>query len=188
MRLSEVSPNTIEGSFSDDLVLSKIWLIRELSSLRDSYGTIYVLGSWFGNLALLMVSKELRFDRIINVDLDGKAIADGKRIIGKLGLDDQISSINADVNHISYTDLGEDGLVVNTSCNNIEDLGWFGNIPKGAMVALQSRNNDPGAVNQHRSISDFTESYKLSTVLFKGEISLEEDGSSYDRFMLIGIV
>lgn len=188
VRLSEVSPNTIEGSFTDDLVISKIWLIRELASLSDSYGTIYVLGSWFGNLAMLMVARDLRFKRIINVDTDGKALSDGARIISRLGLDDRISSIKADANTLSYDGLGANGLVINTSCNNIKGDDWFLNIPTGTMVALQGRDNDPGSPNLFNDMDAFIETYPLRETLFSGKLRLRDPETSYIRFMLIGMV
>jgi len=57
MLMNEVSPDTIEGSFSNDLVLSKLWLIRELKRMQPTFGTIYILGSWYGNLSLLMLTR-----------------------------------------------------------------------------------------------------------------------------------
>ena len=187
MRINEVSPNTLAGSFSDDLVISKIWLIKELASLKDSYDTIYVLGSWFGNLAMLMVARDLGFDRIINVDLDADALASSQAIIEKLGLDDRISNLLADANELDYGDLGDDGLIVNTSCNNIQGSDWFDNIPTGTMVALQGRNNDPGAKVKQQQAADLSSTYPLSQILFEGEIGLEDDDGTYRRFMLIGI-
>lgn len=187
MKIDEVSPNTLAGSFSDDLVISKIWLIKKLSSLKPSYGTIYVLGSWFGNLALLMVQRDLDFDRIINVDLDRSALSTSRDIIAKLGLEDRIIDVEVDANTLAYSELGEDGLVVNTSCNNMENQGWYQNIPIGTMVALQGRDNDPGAKIKHDGIDDLRSLYPLTEILFEGEISLEDDDGKYRRFMLIGI-
>lgn len=188
MRLSEVSPDTVEGSFSDDLILSKLWLIKKLSELRSNFGTIYVLGSWFGNLAMLMAAKELRFDRIINVDLDEKALANSERIIKKLGLSDRVINFNADANDLDYHDLGTNGLIVNTSCNNINGMEWFQRMPPGTMVALQGRNEDPGAVNKDRTLDEFMERYPMERVMFSGKITLRDDNTKYDRFMVIGKV
>lgn len=186
MRISEVSPNTLAGSFSDDLVISKIWLIKHLNRIRSEYSTIYVLGSWFGNLALLMAARDLRFDRIVNIDLDADAVSIGDELIEKMGLSGKIESIRMDANHLSYEDLDDRGLVVNTSCNNIDGNAWFDNIPSGVLVALQGRNNDPGARIKQNSISDLSSTYPMQKVMFSGQITLEDRDGSYDRYMIIG--
>ncbi len=186
MRISEVSPNTLEGSFSDDLVLGKLWLIRKLSNLGKDFGTVYVLGSWFGNLGLLMATKELPFKEIVNVDLDGKALDVSDRLVNKLGLQGKISGLHADANHIKYDGLGRDGLVINTSCNNMSARDWADNIPGGVMVALQGRNNDPGAVSKHRQAVDLLDQCRLNMILFIGNIRLRDQDGEYDRYMVIG--
>lgn len=188
MLIREVSPNTLEGSFSDDLVLGKIWLIRKLSKISKDFGTIYILGSWYGNLSLLMINENLRFDRIVNIDIDNRALHGGARMARRLGLADRITSMCKDANELDYRHLGKNGLVINTSCNNIEGLDWFKNIPPGTMTALQSRDCDPGAVNNHNSLADFESSYPLPEMLFKGTLPMMDDDSRYDRFMLIGRV
>lgn len=186
MKLSEVSPNTLNGSFSKDLVLSKIWLIKELSYLQDTYSTIYVLGSWFGNLAMLMAARDLNFDRIINIDLDGDALAASNNIIKKLDLDDRVFNHKANVNEVIYSGLDASGLVVNTSCNNISGSIWFDNIPPGTMVALQGRNHDPGAIISFDDLSDLIDRYPMSQCLFKGRLTLKDKDSTYCRYMVIG--
>lgn len=187
MRISEVSPDTIKGSFSDDLVLSKLWLIRELSGLQREFGTIYVLGSWFGNLAMLMAAKDLVFKRIINVDTNEKALADSGHMLSKLGLDDRVVGAKVDANNLSYSDLDGDGLVVNTSCNNIKGNDWFNNIPKGTMVAMQGRDTDLGSPNIFDDIDSFVESYPLGKMLFSGKLRLKDPETNYRRFMVIGM-
>lgn len=187
MRISEVSPNTVEGSFSDDLVISKLWLIKELSGLQSEFGTIYVLGSWFGNLAMLMVARDLEFEQIINVDTDEKALTDSGRILSKLGLDDRVTTAKADANDLSYSDLDDNGLVVNTSCNNIKGRDWFDNIPKGTMVALQGRDTDPGSPNLFDDVESFSGAYPLEKTLFTGTLRLRDPETAYHRFMVIGI-
>ena len=185
MRISEVSPNTVEGSWSRDLVLSKLWLIRKLGSIKPNFGTIYILGSWYGNLSLLMLDRNLEFDRIINVDVDEAALHQGDIITGKLR-DHRIVAMCKDANDLDYRQLGNNGLVINTSCNNIPNNGWFENIPKGAMVALQGRDNDPGSVNHHDDLEGFVDSYPLSSTTYSGRITLDDPETSYDRYMIIG--
>lgn len=186
MRISEVSPNTLEGSWSRDLMLSKLWLIRKMRSIKPSFGTIYILGSWYGNLSLLMLDRNLEFDRIINVDVDEAALSKGDGIMGKLHNHDRIESMCKDANDLDYRQLGKHGLVINTSCNNIPNKGWFDSIPKGTMVALQGRDNDPGSVNHYDDLDGFVDSYPLSSTTYSGRITLDDPETSYDRYMIIG--
>lgn len=187
MRISEVSPNTIEGSFTKDLVISKLWLIRELKNIQPTFGTIYILGSWYGNLSLLMLDSNLGFDRAINVDTDERVLRDGDRMAEKLGISDRITSMCKDANLLDYRRIGEDGLVINTSCNNINGMDWFRNIPQGTMVALQGRDNDPGSPNLFNDMGSFVKTYPLGETLFSGEIRLKDPETNYRRFMVIGM-
>lgn len=187
MRINEVSPNTLHGSFSRDLIISKLWLIHRLKEIRNRFGTIYILGSWYGNLSLMIMHKNLRFDKIINVDVDQEALLGGRELADDLGLSGRIESMCKDANQLDYRQLGKDGLVINTSCNNIKGMDWFKNIPRGTMVALQGRDNDPGSINQLNDQKSFINAYPLAETLFSGEIQLDDPETAYRRYMLIGI-
>jgi len=187
MLIKEVSPDTIEGSWSNDLVISKLWLIRRLKKLQPKYGVIYILGSWYGNLSLLMLQKNLQFNHIINVDVDNNALRKSDEMSRMLGMSDTVTTMHKDANTLDYRQLDTDGLVINTSVNNIENRGWFENIPSGSMVALQSRDNDPNAINKYSSLDEFVNAYPMSKVLFKGTMKLTDPETKYNRYMLIGI-
>lgn len=186
MRVGEISPNTVKGSFSDDLIISKLWLIHHLRDIKNDFSTIYILGSWFGNLGLLMTAKHIKFDKIINVEVDKNVLNIGRELSDKLGISNKIERMLKDANSLDYRQLDNNSVVINTSCNNIENEGWFDNIPKGTLVVLQGRNNDPGAVNQHETLEQFMQEYPLSEILYKGKVELEDPEVRYDRFMLIG--
>ena len=59
--LDESSGYSLEGSFTRDLVFSKYWLMRELAKIQRRASTMYILGSWYGNLALFLT----RYHRLI---------------------------------------------------------------------------------------------------------------------------
>ena len=187
MRISEVSPNTVEGSFSKDLIISKLWLIRELKKIQPTFVTIYILGSWYGNLSLLMIDDNLGFDRIINIDTDESVLRQSDDMAEKLGISDRITSMCKDANLLDYRHLGGNGLVINTSCNNIKGNDWFNNIPKGTMVALQGRDTDPGSPNIFDDIDSFVKAYPLGKMLFSGKLRLKDPETNYRRFMVIGM-
>ena len=52
--ITESSGYSLAGSFTRDLVASKVWLLDELARIAPQVGTIYVLGSWYGNLGVLL--------------------------------------------------------------------------------------------------------------------------------------
>jgi hypothetical protein len=174
MRLVEFSPNTLEGSFTKDLIISKNWLISEVAKIHDKFNTIYILGSWYGNLSLLLIHKHIKFKKIINVDIDKKALMTGQALSKKLGMDDKIEPMVKDANELDYRQAVPPSLVINTSCNDMENQGWFDNIPRGTLVALQTRDSD-------------LDEYELSNTLYLGKKTLKDPETEYTRVMKIGI-
>ena len=80
MDLNEASPNTLAGSFSPDLIASKLWLLRRLAPLCND-GRIVIIGSWNGNLAKIAQDTDmLPMDRVVNIDLDPAAVNHGKKL------------------------------------------------------------------------------------------------------------
>jgi hypothetical protein len=58
--LFESSGYSLEGSYTPDLVFSKLWLARELKQILkqqgiDSIPVAYILGSWYSNLSTIYV-------------------------------------------------------------------------------------------------------------------------------------
>jgi len=187
MKINEVSPNTLEGSFTRDLVFSKLWLIKEITKISDRFDVIYILGSWYGNLSIMLISKHWDFNKIINVETDPRVLRDGKRFAKKLGLHDRIVDMLKDANDLDYRQVTKKSLIINTSTTNMKNDGWFDAIPKNTLVALQGRNNDLGAVNQYDSLEQFRRDYPLRELMFEGTITLEDPETEYDRYMIIGL-
>jgi hypothetical protein len=177
MRLYEFSPNTFAGSFHKGLVFNKLWLIRELEGIKDQFSVIYVLGSWYGNMSVLLSKSNIKFDHIVNVDKDAKAVKKGHEIAQKMGIDKKIQTMAKDANTLDYRRLDEDALVINASCHDMANQGWFDNIPKGTMVALQSRTD----------VDDDLSDYKLSKTLYQGTIDLEDPETEYTSLLKIGV-
>ena len=143
----ESSAPTVRGSFTPDLVASKTWIIDQLSGLAPRLGTVYVLGSWFGNLGVLMhLDPRVQYDRLINVDHDRKWQAVSRRIATRMGFDDHMQYMVTDVNDLDYRQAKNPSVVINTSINNIQGQQWFDRIPSGTVVALQGRDHP----NMHR--------------------------------------
>jgi hypothetical protein len=177
MKLLEFSPSTLQGSFESGLILNKLWLIHELKKIQDQFSTIYVLGSWYGNMSILLNRSGIEYDHIVNVDRDPRVVRGAQRIARILDIDDRIEPMIKDANELDYRQLYEDGLVINTSCHDMENRGWFDHIPAGVLVALQSRDD----VNH-----DLGE-YDLSQTLYQGSRSARDPETRYASVLRIGV-
>lgn len=186
MRFDEVSPHTFQGSLSKDLLLSKTWLLSILSQISKDYSVVYILGSWYGQLSLMLISDHFKTKKIVNVDIDRKALASGQKMARAIRVDDKIVLMNRDANSLDFRQLDKEGLVINTSCNDIDNNGWFENIPKGTLVVLQGRNNAP-STNQYNSLEEFSSEYPLSKVLYQDQLELKDPETKYQRYMIIGL-
>ena len=183
-KLAESSGYTLAGSFTRDLIASKVWLLNELARIAPQVGTIYVLGSWYGNLGVLLeLDPVVRYKKLINVETDKKFLQVSRRIHKHLGIDNTEYMLT-DANDLDYRQLGPDGVVINTSLTDMPGQAWFDNIPNGTLVAMQSRDHDPG--NAADSTQDITDRFPLSEILYDGELKLHDPETRYTRYMVIG--
>jgi hypothetical protein len=188
-RLAEVAPNTLAGSDSPNLNLERFWAVVELAKIKDQFDTIYILGSWYSNVALMlfMLKRYITFDQIINDEINAKSLRAGQEKLQRLGLADRTQPMLKDANRLNYSQLGPDGLVINLSCHNIPGLEWLDHTPAGTMVVLQSRSQDPGAVNQYKNFAQFDRASPLSQTLYQDRLSLNDPDGAYEQYMKIGI-
>ena len=177
MRLLEFSPLTLQGSFESGLIMNKLWLIHELKKIQDQFSTIYILGSWYGNMSILLAKNNIQYDHIVNVDKDASVVRKAQRIARMLNIDDRIEPMIKDANRLDYRQLDKDGLVINTSCHDMENRGWFDHIPAGVMVALQSRDDVDHDLSE----------YDLSRTLYQGSRSARDPETDYTSVLRIGV-
>jgi hypothetical protein len=177
MRLLEFSPSTLQGSFESGLILNKLWLLHELRKIQDQFSTIYILGSWYGNMSILLNRGGIQYDHIVNVDRDASVVRKAHRMAQILKIDDRIEPMIKDANRLDYRQLDEDGLVINTSCHDMENRGWFDHIPAGVLVALQSRDD----------VDDDLSAYDLSRTLYQGSRSARDPETDYKSLLRIGV-
>ena len=177
MKLLEFSPSTLQGSFESGLILNKLWLIHELKKIQDQFSTIYILGSWYGNMSILLNRSGIQYDHIVNVDKDAGVVRKAQRIARILNIDDRIEPMIKDANRLDYRQLDPDGLVINTSCHDMANQGWFDHIPAGVMVALQSRDD----------VDHDLDAYDLSRTLYQGSRSARDPETDYTSVLRIGV-
>ena len=182
--LDESSGYSLKGSFTHDLTTSKVWLLQELARIKPSISTVYILGSWYGNLALYIhLTDLLRAKKIINVETDQGMLDQSERMLDHIGARN-VEYMYKDANDLDYRQLGMDGAVINTSLTDMDGRDWFRNIPDGTLIAMQARDHDPGY--QFHSTDDILEKFPLSQVLYQGSMKLKDPETHYRRFMVIG--
>jgi hypothetical protein len=185
--LQEVDPNTIEGGFSKNLVQCRSYLLEMLKHYKTDFDTIYILGSWYGNLSLMFATdSDFTFDKIVNVETNIKCLLTGQKIADKLGYTN-IEPMRKDANELDYRQLGKNGLVINYSPHNIIGSDWFNNIPDETMVVIQGRNNDNGSVKKYNSLDNMRSNFRFAQLLYSGERTFTDPETKYNCYLLIGI-
>ena len=187
--LTESSGYTLAGSYTPDLVFSKLWLTRELERVLDTQGidsvsVAYILGSWYSNLSTILRKSNTPIQHIVDVERNKQWLKTGQQIQQHMNIDN-VEYMAADANNLDYRQLQDPGVVINTGTNDIADLGWFDNIPSGTIVVLQGR--DQVKNNGVASPDELLEQFPLETVLYQGTMDLEDPETEYRRSMAIGI-
>lgn len=183
-QVTESSGYSLAGSFTPDLTRSKVWLMRELARVTPQVGTVYILGSWFGNLSLYMsLMPMFEHGQMINVETDRKMLRQSQRMLDHIGVHD-VEHMYRDANDLDYRRLDDDGVVINCSLTDMKGRAWFDNIPRGTLVVMQARDHDPGY--QFNDTQDILAKFPLRKVLYQGKMSLEDPETPYTRFMVIG--
>ena len=188
----ESSGPSLEGSYTPDLVFSKLWLARELRNVLqqqgiDSVPVAYILGSWYSNLSTILRRTGVPIEKIVDVEQRGEWLEIGQQLQQSMNIQG-VEHMQANANEVDYRQLQTPGLVINTSTNDISDHGWFDHIPAGTIVVLQGRDSVPeGAEHTYNSPEDLLQMYPLETVLYSGTWDLTDPETPYQRSMVIGV-
>lgn len=183
--LTETSGTSLSGSFTRDLIHSKVWLLTQLSQISPSYQNAYILGSWYNNLAVINhLGGILNMGKYINVELDKAVSQAGERILDYLEVPHH-ECMAVDGNSLDYRQLTPESLVINTSLNDIQGLGWWDNIPSGTLVALQCRDHNPEPM-PYESLPDILGDHEFAEIIFQGSLRLQDPETKYTRSMLMG--
>ena len=176
----------IATAFNRKQVACKMWARdRLLESIGGHFGTIWILGGWYGVLAAMLFD-DPRFDiaAIESIDIDPGVAAVARTLNGDMG--GRFQALTLDMYALDYAAHRPD-LVINTSCEHIADLrGWLDLLPRATPVLLQSNDyfSEPSHINCMPSLAVFAAVAGLSELQFSGELQQE----NYKRFMLIGRV
>lgn len=183
--LDETSPDTLEGSFTDDLMQSKTWLCKKL---KEGLGgkcarTIYLLGSWYGNLALLLQKEGIIFDEIVLVENDEEKLRASQKLLKPFFKPGKLIFLNTDARDMIYD---KPGIIINTSVNDMKP-SWYDIVPDGYRVIVQGRDQASGAVNKIVDMKQFDDMFAMSKVNYLGKRDFEDPETRYTRYMKIGV-
>jgi hypothetical protein len=123
------------------------------------------------------------YTNIINVEKNQEMLDQSKRMLDRVGAE-HVEYMCKDANDLNYHQLGDNGLIINCSLNDMPGTDWFKNIPKNTLVVMQAR--DHTSENQFKSPSDIVEKFPLDQLLYSGTKHLQDPETHYNRFMVIG--
>lgn len=182
--IDEASPNTLEGSFTPDLVESKVWLSNMLAKglKGKNAGTIYVLGSWYGNIGIFLKQADIKFDKLVLVEPNKEWLMQSKKLLDTVDLKGKLVFLNQKAEDVVYDDAD---VVINTSCNETGPV-FLTKVPDKTLCLLQARNNVGEVAINTDSLKEFDELFNLSKVYYTGEKTLNDPETEYTRYMKIG--
>jgi hypothetical protein len=182
--VTEASPNTLEGSFTPDLVESKTWLAEMLAKglKGKNAGTIYVLGSWYGNMGIFLQQAGVQFDKLVLVEPDEEALMRSKDLLQQIGDEGKLILIHQKAEDVVYE---KPGVVINTSCNETGPV-FLTKLPDNMLCLLQARNNNENTLFPTEDEEDFIDYFPLEKVYYTGKKQLEDPEINYVRYMKIG--
>ena len=182
--VTEASPNTLEGSFTPDLVESKTWLAEMLAKglKGKNAGTIYVLGSWYGNMGIFLQQAGIKFDKLVLIEPDEDALMRSKDLLQQIGDEGKLILIHQKAEDAVYE---KPGVVINTSCNETGPV-FLTKLPDNMLCLLQARNNNENTLFPTEDEEDFIDYFPLETVYYTGKKQLEDPEINYVRYMKIG--
>lgn len=190
--IKETPERTLDilDSFSDNQFTSKKPLLDSLESngIIEEDSIVLILGSWYGSILIEHLAPRVK--KIIAIDKDDDTVKIGKEFFKHYS---NIVWITADVcNDIERTFYEEATLLINTSCEHMEDMKkwdkWktmkrdFNKNP--LYLALQSNNmfDIETHINCVNNINEFKD--QLPFAFWIQEESIEDTRGT--RFMLIG--
>jgi hypothetical protein len=147
-----------------------------------------VLGAWHGVLgAMLLAEPRLAISEVVSLDVDPDCAPIAETLNHRHVASGRFRAVTADMTSLDFDHApgGRPGLVINTSCEHLDDVpGWVASLPAGLPVLLQS--NDYFREPDHRSCVPSLEAFGaqagLAELLFAGALP----SRNYTRFMLIG--
>jgi hypothetical protein len=171
----DISLNEIRDAFRIKQMQSKAWLINQIQQQGINKDCkILVIGSWLGFTSWCLY--KLGFKNITEIDPDIRLENFAKHLNR---FNKHFTHLTDDVNNI---DTSKFDVVINTSCEHIDNNKWFLSLNNQSLVFLHS-NNLPGYdhTNNCVDVDDMIKKYPL-TLKYSGSLNFND----WQRFMLVG--
>ena len=175
-------------SFWKGQLESKEWLIAKLQKFIPTDKTkidVVIHGGWNGVLASLLYNSGMPINLVTSIDMDENCEEVANMINKRYEIKDLFRAVTSDMCFYEYKTIPD--IVINTSTEHLtrdKYKQWLEKIPNGCMIVLQNNNyyEIPEHVNCYKTVDDFAEQCKLTTILMKDTLELP----SYNRFLIIG--
>jgi hypothetical protein len=170
---SSVNLEEIRDAFRLKQIQSKSWLIENTKDF-DKNKSVLVIGSWLGFTSLCL--HHAGFKKITETDPDVRLMPVATHLNRFCK---NFQHLSEDINNIEISNYE---IIINTSCEHIQDNSWFEKIRPGTKLILHS-NNLIGYdhVNICEDVEEMIKKYPMK-LSYSGCLDLK----SYKRFMLIG--
>lgn len=178
-----------KDAFSNGQIDSKLWLCNELEQLFDTIDTVWIYGGWYGLTSLLLRTRDkIKIKKIYSFDIDPEVEKIADTINENWVIKDwQFKAFTKDCNSLQPTEQTPD-LIINTSTEHFESMEWWENIPKGKVVALQGNNmQHTDHVIHFSSLKSFINQFKVSKILYQGQLDFSYPTWKFTRYMLIAV-
>ena len=185
-------------SFSHGLVSSKLWLCEKLEKVIDNENivnpSLHMLASWDNLLTFMLLTRRPKFYGVVNAyDMDSKSTTNANKICDYWKFEyPKVYNHTQDINTLSFSNTGIESIFINTSVDQIDNTTWYDIIPKDRLVCLQTTNVPTTTTEWHikqsyNILTDFTETYKVSRLLYCDSIDINYGHLKFKRHMMIGI-
>ncbi len=173
---------TICDSFSNNQVLAKKTLIKNLDQYITEDSNVAILGSWYASILLPLLHDKV--NEIWPIDIDEQAIKIGKNMFFP-----NLENVKWAVGDVFEKSIAKDyekiNVIINTSCEHMSPMKEWKYWWPGMIFALQSNNmfGIEGHINCVNSIDEFEDQLPEGVkVVFREEIK-DTRGT---RYMLVG--
>lgn len=196
----------LNDAFSRSQIKSKIWLVEELSKIKEHFANVLILASWFGQLKSFYDGR-LSYNKMRMVDIDKSSCEISDYIFNLSNLEGyKVKSVCADINNLVLHKNGYElpienfkegnvilekflpDLIINTSAEHTTEEWYkqlrFKELESSPIVVIQSNNlfDVPEHINCVYSTQHLLKKFPMTEVLFEGELQLK----GYKRIMIIG--
>lgn len=185
-------------SFSHSLVASKLWLCEKLEVALDNNNitnpSLHILASWDSLLAFMLLTRRPKFYGVVNAyDIDPMSTANANKICDYWKFEyPKVYNHTKDINTLDFNNTGNESVFINCSVDQMDNTTWYDAIPINRIVCLQTTDLPTSTTDWHikqsySNIVEFTETYKVSKLLYCDSIDIHYGHMQFKRYMMIGI-